>query len=619
MKKRSAVIAIPAIISAVILAVILIFISYARGPGRDAAGKASSDMQSQAHAAEESVEEQETRTVRIIATSDLHGKFCPWDYALNAESTSGSMAQLATAIAKYRTEDTILVDAGDTIQANSAEIFLGSEDVHPMVRAMNALKYDVWVTGNHEYNFGIDTIKKTIADLNCKALTGNVYDRDGNPIADGYTILEQNGVRIAVIGMVTPNIARWDASNLQGCSVTDPLEETRKIIEKIKGKYDVLVGVFHMGIENEYGLANSGVRDVLTKCPEFDVMVSSHEHTLIPSMDINGVLVVQNKFQAQTMSVIDLTLEKGSKNVKSADTDRKSEGWKLTSKSAESVTIADYEADPAMMELLAEYDAQAREDAEEVIGRLEGGSLVPEGTESENAERGSSDSNNPENGSEPIPAALTQDTALIDLINIVQMHYTGAAVSASALSGEGTNLKPGDIRKCDTAQIYKFSNTLYKLHMNGAQLKKYMERSTGYFKTAEPGDTAVSINEDFPTYNYYMFAGVNYEVNLSREPGSRIENLTWPDGTPVRDEDEFDIAVNNYCANSQLLVPGVIYEDGEQLPVLMEMDVHGEIGGIRELILDYIRNVKGGVIHPECDQNWKIVHTSERDANDNAR
>ena len=92
-----------------------------------------------------------------------------------------------------------------------------------------------------------------------------MYDRDGKPIADGYTILEQNGVRIAVIGMVTPNIARWDASNLQGCNVTDPLEETRKIIESIKGKYDVLVGVFHMGIENEYGLANSGVRDVLTK------------------------------------------------------------------------------------------------------------------------------------------------------------------------------------------------------------------------------------------------------------------------------------------------------------------------------------------------------------------
>ena len=613
MKKKT--IAIFAILTAVIVAAGWILLSVPRNFGGDAAKTASLETQSQPSAGEET----ETRTVRIIATSDLHGKFYPRDYALNEESTSGSMAQLATAVAKYRTENTILADAGDTIQDNAAEIFIGSEDVHPMVLAMNALNYDVWVTGNHEYNFGIDTIKKTIADLNCKTLTGNVYDRDGNPIADGYTILEKNGVRIALIGMVTPNIARWDASNLKGCAVTDPLQETRRIIDSIKGKYDVLIGVFHMGINNEYGLANSGVTDILNNCPEFDVMVSSHEHTLIPSMDINGVLVVQNKFQAQTMSVIDLTLEKGSKNVKSADTDRSSEGWKLTSKSAESVTVADYEADPAMMELLAKYDARAREDAEEVIGRLEGGSLVPEGTESENAERGSSDSNNPENGSEPIPAALTQDTALIDLINIVQMHYTGAAVSASALSGEGTNLKPGDIRKCDTAQIYKFSNTLYKLHMNGAQLKKYMEWSTGYFKTAEPGDTAVSINEDFPTYNYYMFAGVNYDVNLSREQGSRIENLTWPDGTPVRDEDEFDIAVNNYCANSQLLVPGVIYEDGEQLPVLMEMDVHGEIGGIRELILDYIRNVKGGVIHPECDQNWKIVHTSERDANDNAR
>ena len=611
MKKKT--IAIFAILTAVIVAAGWILLSVPRNFGGDAAKTASLETQSQPSAGEET----ETRTVRIIATSDLHGKFYPRDYALNEESTSGSMAQLATAVAKYRTENTILADAGDTIQDNAAEIFIGSEDVHPMVLAMNALNYDVWVTGNHEYDFGIDTIKKTIADLNCKTLTGNVYDRDGNPIADGYTILEKNGVRIALIGMVTPNIARWDASNLKGCAVTDPLQETRRIIDSIKGKYDVLIGVFHMGINNEYGLANSGVTDILNNCPEFDVMVSSHEHTLIPSMEINGVLVVQNKYQAQTMSVIDLTLEKDSGKAKPDDPDTEGGGWKLTAKTAESITIADYEADPAMMELLSKYDAQAREDAEEVIGRLEGGPLVPEGTEegtaeSRTAESGSSESGtaengNPENESEPIPAVLTTDTALIDLINSAQLHYTGASVSASALSGAGTNLYPGDIRKCDVAQIYKFSNTLYKVHMNGAQLKKYMEWTTGCFKTPEPGDTALSINEDFPTYNYYMFAGVNYEVNLSREPGSRIENLTWPDGTPVRDEDEFELAVNNYCANSQLLVPGVIYEDGEQLPVLTEMDVHGEIGGIRELILDYIRNVKGGVIRPECDQNWKIV------------
>lgn len=518
----------------------------------------------------------QTKTLRILATGDLHGKFCPWDYALNEASPSGSMAQLSTAVAQYRNEETILVDAGDTLQDNSADLFIGSAEVHPMVQAINAIGYDVWVTGNHEYNYGLDTVKKTIGDLRCKTLTGNVYDRNGAPIADGCAILERDGVRIAVIGMVTPNIARWDASNLAGCAVTDPLEETRRIIDGIRGQYDVLVGVFHMGIKNEYGLPNSGVTDILNACPEFDVMVSAHEHALIPSMEINGALVVQNKNQAQTMSVIDLTLEKAGT------------GWRVREKTAQSVMIGDYEADPGMMELLAGYDMQAREDAEKEIGTLEGGPLAPE---SEAAE---------------IPAARIRDTALMDLINEAQLYYSGAGVSAAALAVADANLYPGEIRKCDTARIYKYSNTLYRLHMTGAQLKRFMEWSAGYFNTLKPGDPAISINEDFPDYNYYMFAGVRYEVNLSREPGERIERLTWPDGTPVIDDDAVDLAVNNYCANSQLLAPGVIFE-ADDLPTLVEMDIHGEIGGIRELIGDYIASVKGGVIRAECDENWRIT------------
>ena len=152
-----------------------------------------------------------------------------------------------------------------------------------------------------------------------------------------------DSVRIAVIGMVTQNIARWDAVNLKDCTVKDPLPETRAIIDAIQGRYDVLLGVFHMGIENEYGVPNSGVTDILNACPEFDVMISSHEHALIPSMDINGVLVMMNKNMAQTLSVIDLTLEKNGG------------GWKVVDKTAESVTIADYEPDEALTELLTPY------------------------------------------------------------------------------------------------------------------------------------------------------------------------------------------------------------------------------------------------------------------------
>ena len=516
-----------------------------------------------------------TAQLRVIATSDLHGKFVPWDYALNKESLSGSVAQLSAAIATYRTFDTLLVDAGDTIQDNSAEIFLGS-GVHPMVQALNHLDYDVWVTGNHEYNFGMPALKKVIADMKPKTLAGNVYDVDGQPIADGYAILDAGGIRVAVIGMVTPNIIRWDAANLAGCAVTDPLEETRRIIDAIRGQYDVLLGVFHMGIENEYGTPNSGVTDILNACPEFDVMVSSHEHTLIPSMEINGVLVVQNRYMAQTMSVIDLTLEKSGG------------GWRVTDRRAESVFVGGFEPDPEMMEMLSGYDAYARADAERVIGTLEGGPLVPG------------------NEYDGIPAAWVRDTALVDLINRVQMHYSGARVSAAPLTAADADIRPGVIRKCDISLMYKYTNTLYLLRMNGKQLKRFMEWSVSCFNALRPGDAAVSVGPGFADYNYFMFEGVCYQVDLGMEPGSRIRDLNWPDGTPVMDTEEFTLAVNNYCAASQLLIPGVIC-DAEDMPVLLEKDVRGDIGGIRELVRDYIVSVKGGVITPECSENWHII------------
>ena len=260
----------------------------------------------------------------------------------------------------------------------------------------------------------------------------------------------------------------------------------------------------------------------------------------------------------------------------------------MADKTSESIEIAEYEADPAIVELLGKYDEQAREDAEQVIGTLADGALAPENEISE------------------IPTAQILDTALLDLINEVQMYYTGAPVSGAALFVMDANMYPGDIHKCDMALIYKYTNTLYKLHVTGAQLKKYMEWSVSYYNTFQPGDLTISFSPDIRAYNYDMFAGVNYEVNIANEPGNRIENLTWPDGTPVADDEEFDLAVNNYRANSQLLAPCEIFEEGD-MPTLLEMDVRGDIGGVRELIRDYIINVKGGTITPECDNNWKIT------------
>ncbi|MBR4193017.1 MAG: 5'-nucleotidase C-terminal domain-containing protein [Oscillospiraceae bacterium] len=306
------------------------------------------------------------------------------------------------------------------------------------------------------------------------------------------------------------------------------------------------------------------------------MIVASHEHMLVESETINGVLVVENKNMAQTLSEIHLTMEKGA------------EGWTVADKTAKSVAIADFEADQELVDLLQPYHEQAVADAEALIGKLEGGPLAPA---------------DEING---IPAAQMMDTALIDLINEVQMHYTDAKVSAAALFVMNANMQPGDIKKCDTSLIYKYTNTLYKLEMTGAQLKLFMEWSMNYYNQYQPGDLTISFNPDVRAYNYDMFAGVNYEVDVSKPADSRVVNLTWPDGTPVTDGEVFTIAVNNYRANSHLLVPGEIYE-ADNLPKLLEIDVRGDIGGVRELIRDYIVNVKGGVITPELDNNWKIV------------
>ena len=518
-----------------------------------------------------------TMDLQILATSDTHGKFDPWDYAANKEDTSGSVAQQAAAIKQLRTPDTLVIDAGDTIQGNSSQLFL-EDDIHPMMAAMNAIGYDVWVPGNHEYNYGMDVLQKVMAQQKAQVLTGNVYAPDGTPLANSYTILKKRDVRIGLIGMVTPNITRWDAVNLTGWTVTNPVDECRKVIDQIKDQVDVLIGVMHMDTENEYGVYGSGVTDLANACPEFDVIIAAHGHKEIPGEEINGVLVIENKNAGATMSDIHLQLHR-----------KLDGGWKVASRSSESIQIKDYQADPELVALLAPYDERAKADAVIPIGELVGGNMAPD------------------NEIENIPSPMVQDTALLDFINEVQLYYTGAQVSATAMTSMTGQMREGTIRKCDLTSIYTYENTLYKLQMNGAQLRDYMEWSAAFYKTWQPGDLTIAFDPDTRYYLYDAFAGVNYEIDISQEPGNRIRNLTWPDGTPVADTDSFAIAVNNYRATTQLLIAADIFAPGEAMPQLLEMDVRGDLGGIRELLGEYIQTVKGGVIEPKVNNNWKIL------------
>ena len=517
--------------------------------------------------------------LQVLATSDMHGRFVPYDYAINTVDTSGSLAQVATVVKQLRSQNpnTLLLDCGDTIQDNNSEIFL-KEETHPMIAGMNQLGYDAVTLGNHEFNYGMDVLKKVMKQSKAAVLCGNVYNPDGTGIADKYTIIEKAGVKIGIIGMVTPNIVRWDAGNLKGYKVTNPVEETKAVIKEIKGKVDLIIAVDHMDENGEYNVKGSSIKSIAEACPEIDLIVAGHEHKAVPGTYYNNVLTVENKSGGQTLAQVDIKIEKGA--------DGK---YKVVNRSSKLVDTKDYQADSDMVNALAKYDQMAKKDANVVIGKLVGGDLVPQ------------------DEIQGIAQVQLQETSMMNLINQVQLYYSGADVSAAACFSLFANMKEGDIKRCDTALIYKFANTLYKLEVTGAQLKKYMEWSATYYNTYKDGDLTISFNPNIRAYLYDTFAGVRYNINISKEPGNRIENLTRMNGTPIKDTDVLTLAVNNYRATSQLLSYGAVFKEGEALPKLLEKDIHGEIGGIRELIGDYIVNVKGGVIKPETAGSWKIT------------
>lgn len=572
--------------------------------------------------------------LQILTTTDTHGRFLPYDYAINAPDTKGSLAQVATVVKQLRAKNpnTILVDAGDIIQDNSESLFLDGSP-NPMMVAMNEMGYDTLTLGNHEFNYGVPTLKKVIDQFKGTVLSGNVYNKDGSRLAAPYTVVDKGGVKVGIVGMTTPNITKWDGPNLEGYKVTNPIDETKAAIAELKKQnVDLIVAVDHMGETEEYNASGSGAMDILDQCPEINAFVAAHFHSeisndyfynhkiyslnkvkntvTVTAMDAttsngtledynvaktNGTVIVEAGKFGQDLGQLNLTL---TKNVQGK--------YEISNKAADvSATLINMspkggspvEADSSLVEKLSSFNQKAIDDANTVIGSLKGGNLVPA------------------NEITGIEQAKLQPTAMIDLINKVQMYYGEKVanhkidVSSAAAFKDGANIKEGNIKKAGTADIYKFDNTLYVLKITGSQLKKYMEWSASYYNKYNAGDLTVSFNKSIPGYNYDMFSGVKYKVDISKDTGSRIVDLTKMDGTPIQDADVLYMSVNNYRAGTQLTGKGSIFGSDPQPIIIGKSEQTQGLGDgrIRDLIGKYIQEVKGGVITPVCDNNWSVT------------
>lgn len=533
------------------------------------------NQQINANVANNSEEELGT-DIRIITTSDLHGKMTTWNYYNNEESLSGSLTQVASVIKEFRNKNTILVDVGDVIQDNCSELFL-DEEVHPMILGMNNIGYDVCTIGNHEFNFGMDIVKKVINTHKAKVLLSNVYDSDGKRLADPYTIIERSGVRIAFIGVVTPNISNWDKKNLVGYTVTNPIDEVKNAVLEIGNNADVIILIAHMDENRELETPGSGLRDIVKECPEIDFICAGHGHREIVGKEIFGCTYVENLYMGQTVMVTDIHLNRIDNN------------WKIEKVVSNSIKTNKYEIDDSLQKIIEPYDIRAKQNLEIIIGKLQGGPLVEE------------------NIIEGIPRPLIEDTALMDLINEIIRYYSGADVSAIALTKRDSNIIEGDIKISDVNNIYRFNNALYKLKITGKQLKKWMEWSADFYKKSCPKDLTIAFSENKAYYLLDFFSGINYEINISKPIGERIENLTWPDGRPVKDDEVFTIVTSDYRVNSNLMKEGVVYTIDDEMPEILEINVREDIGNIKDMIIDYIKNVKNGIIIPKKDNNWKIT------------
>ncbi|TCL65932.1 2',3'-cyclic-nucleotide 2'-phosphodiesterase (5'-nucleotidase family) [Hydrogenispora ethanolica] len=512
--------------------------------------------------------------ITILGTSDLHGRLFPWDYAIDSEEPGSGLVKVATVVKAVRAENpnTIVVDNGDTIQDNMAELF-NDEPVHPMIQALNAIGYDTWTPGNHEFNFGLDVLNRCIKGSKATVVAANLYRADGKRYVKPYKIINKGGVRVAIIGMTNPLVPRFEAStpdNFKGLTFTDPVSETKKVIAELKGKADVLIGVMHIGVDPEYGDETSGLKAVLAANPELTAVVCGHAHSDIPGQTINGVLVVEPKVSGNKVSRIDLTVAKVNGK------------WTVQDKSSTNIDTLAVKADPDLAAKFQWVHDKSLADVNTVIGKVSGAFLP---------------------GLEVlpgIPTAQVQDTALMDFINEVQLYYTGADVSAAALFSNSSNLVPGDFKKKDVANIYKYTNTLIAVKVTGKQLKNYMEWSAQYYNQSKPGDVTVSFNPYIRGYNYDLFAGVNYEINIAAPAGRRIENLTFK-GKPVTDDMTLTLAVNNYRFGNMVKdkyfnEADKVYDSYEQL---------GDKGRLRDLIVAYVQKV--GTVAPKLDNNWKIT------------
>ncbi|MEA3316796.1 MAG: 5'-nucleotidase C-terminal domain-containing protein [Bacteroidota bacterium] len=541
--------------------------------------------------------------IKIIETSDLHGAIFSYDFIENRDKTT-SLSNIYQYVSEVRDENSnvVLLDNGDILQGQPS-VYYSNINIynqeHICSKMMNFMQYDAATVGNHDIEAGHAVYDKLIRDFDFPWMAANArYTSNKKPYFKPYTIIKREGVKIAVLGLITPGIPNWLPETLwEGITFNDMIESADKWIKKIEKNEnpDVIVGLFHAGFDYTYAnqtdttYKNHNASVLVAKQVNgFDCVFVGHDHKTWNEKIVNNfgdtVLVLGPQNAANEVAVVDISVNRDSENQTS---------YKF---SGEIVDISNYNESESFNNKFKDDFLQIKNFVNKPITYLSDTIFSRK--------------------------ALFGTSEYVDLIHKVQLEKSDAQISFTAPLSFNTSLNKGTLYVNDMFKLYKFENFLYTMELSGAEILNYLEYSANIwfnqmknkndnllkFKINKDGEIVYS--EKYQSYqlasNYFNFdaaAGIKYTIDITKPYGKRIKIISLKEGNKFYLEKKYKVAINSYRGNGgggHLVYGAKIPKNELSKRILSSSDKD-----LRYYIIQYLE--KRDTIYPEIISDWKIV------------
>ncbi|EEL98270.1 2',3'-cyclic-nucleotide 2'-phosphodiesterase [Bacillus mycoides DSM 2048] len=519
-------------------------------------------------------------TLNILLTSDVHGTVYPIHYQDNSKAEIG-LAKISTLIKKERSQNAnvLLIDNGDFIQGTPFTYHYATYEKdmeNPMSLLANYLEYDIAIIGNHEFNYGMDILNNAVTTANSPYLSANILDKNRKEPYFGkpYIIKHiESNIKIAILGVTTHYIPHWEqAHHIKDLQFEDAFETTKKWVSYIRKheKPDLLVVAYHGGFERD--LQTGVPTEVLTgenqgyaMCHEIegiDILLTGHQHREIAHTVINGVTILQTGCNGHSVGKVTVTFEKAEQK------------WVKKESYSELLPVQGIAADQDVLSLVANYEEKTQNWLDKPIGIIYGDMQISDAMQTR-----------------------LQDHPFIEFINKIQMDIANVSISCTSLFHNTSPGFPKHVTMRDIVSNYIYPNTLKVIRITGADIKNALELSASYFTLKADGTIIVNPTYIEPKpqhYNYDMWEGISYVLNISKPIGERVESLQYK-GAPLNMNEEYDVVMNNYRASG-----GGYFFMFQNKPVVKDIPTD-----MSELIANYI--LKHKRIEATKNENWKVI------------